>query len=161
MICFEGSDKTVLYTGDFRLYTNQSNQHENVLSRKQIESLYVDLTFFDPEIRHLPHREDACRILIEFLERSKDKTSFYFKTSARVGYEFVFISLFRKFSTKIHVSNELFHLYDCLPEVQQCLTIDGSSTKFHTCSPRCFRTKLSTTVTEFFYVLFANCCCGR
>ena len=72
--------------------------------------------------------------------------NFYLKTSARVGYEYIYISLYQHFGILIHVNPEQYHLYNCLPQVQQALTIDGSSTRLHACWPRCSHTKSSIKV---------------
>ncbi|CAF1028967.1 unnamed protein product, partial [Adineta ricciae] len=124
MLLFEGLHGTVLYTGDFRLYSHQSNRHRVILSKKRIDSLYIDMTFFEPSIRQLPQREQACGKLIDFIQQYQDRP-FYLKTSARVGYEYIYMSLYQHFATPIHVSIEQYHLYDCLPQVQQALTTDG------------------------------------
>jgi DNA cross-link repair 1C protein len=145
MLLFEGSQGTVLYTGDFRLYSHQSNRHRIILSKKLIDTLYIDMTFFEPSIRQLPEREQACQKLIHFIQEH-DQRYFYLKTSARVGYEYVYISLHQHFRILIHVNSEQYHLYDCLPQVQQALTINPNSTRLHACWPRCTHTKSSIKV---------------
>jgi DNA cross-link repair 1C protein len=145
MLLFEGSHGTVLYTGDFRFYSHQSNRHRLILSKKLIDTLYIDMTFFEPSIRQLPEREQACEQLIQFIQQY-DERDFYLKTSARVGYEYVYRKLYQHFRRLIHVNIEQYHLYDCLPQVQQVLTIDGNSTRLHACWPRCSHTKSSIKV---------------
>ncbi|CAF0802947.1 unnamed protein product [Adineta ricciae] len=145
MLLFEGLYGTVLYTGDFRLYSHQSNRHRVILSKKRIDSLYIDMTFFEPSIRQLPQREQACEKLIDFIQQNQDRR-FYLKTSARVGYEYIYMSLYRHFAIPIHVSTEQYHLYDCLPQVQQALTTDGQSTRLHACWPRCSHTNPSIKI---------------
>jgi DNA cross-link repair 1C protein len=145
MLLFEGSNGTILYTGDFRLYSHQSNRHRIILSKKLIDTLYIDMTFFEPSIRQLPEREQACQKLIQFIQQY-DQRIFYLKTSARVGYEYIYISLYQHFRLLIHVNSEQYHLYDCLPQVQQALTINASSTRLHACWPRCLHTKSSIKV---------------
>lgn len=145
MLLFEGSHGTVLYTGDFRLYSHQSNRHRLILSKKRIDTLYIDMTFFEPSIRQLPEREKSCQQLIHFIEQHDDK-SFYLKLSARVGYEYIYMSLYQHFRILIHVNSEQYHLYDCLPQVQQALTIDNTRTKLHACWPPCSHAKSSIKV---------------
>ncbi|UJR27594.1 hypothetical protein I4U23_008875 [Adineta vaga] len=145
MLFFEGSYGTVLYTGDFRLYSHQSNRHRIILSKKRIDTLYIDMTFFEPSIRQLPEREHACQKLIHFIQQYNDRC-FYLKTSARVGYEYIYISLYQHFGIPIHVNSEQYHLYNCLPQVQQALTIDGQRTRLHACWPRCSHTNLSVKI---------------
>ena len=148
MLLFEGCNSTVLYTGDFRLYSHQSNRHRLILSKKRIDTLYIDMTFFEPTIRKLPEREQACEKLIQFIEQNENN-SFYLKTSARVGYEYVYTKLHQQFGTSIHVNPEQYELYNCLPQVQQALTTDGSHTKIHACWPRCTETRLSIKVIDY------------
>ena len=147
MLLFEGCHGTVLYTGDFRLYNHQSIGHRWILSKKKIDSLYMDMTFFDPSIRHLPEREHACRTLIDFIEESPNR-QIYLKTSARVGYEYVYLSLSRHFGLPIHVCPEQYHLYDCLPQVQRILTMNSCLSRLHACWPRCSQTNPSIKVIE-------------
>lgn len=151
MLLFEGLHGTVLYTGDFRLYSHQSNRHRVILSKKRIDSLYIDMTFFEPSIRQLPQREQACQKLIDFIQQHQDR-HFYLKTSARVGYEYIYMSLYQHFATSIHVSTEQYHLYDCLPQVQQALTTDGQCTRLHACWPRCSHTNSSIKVSVIEFI---------
>lgn len=145
MLLFEGSNGTVLYTGDFRFYSHQSNRHHIILSKKFIDTLYIDMTFFEPTIRQLPEREQACQKLIDFIQQY-DQRYFYLKTSARVGYEYIYISLYQHFHTLIHVNEEQYQLYNCLPQVQKALTTNPNSTRLHACWPRCSETKPSIKV---------------
>ena len=145
MLLFEGAHGTVLYTGDFRLYAHQSNRHGVISSKKRIDSLYIDMTFFDPTIRYLPEREQACQTLIDFIGESTDRC-IHLKTSARVGYEYVYLSLYQQLGIPIHVHAEQHHLYHCLPQVQRVLTIDGTSTRLHACYPRCSHARSSLQV---------------
>ena len=145
MLLFEGSHGTVLYTGDFRFYSHQSNRHRLILSKQRIDTLYIDMTFFEPTIRQLPEREQACNKLIDFIEQYQTNY-FYLKTSARVGYEYVYTRLHQHFGIFIHVNSEQYQLYNCLPHVQQALTTDPTSTRIHACWPRCSHTKPSIKV---------------
>ncbi|CAF1317285.1 unnamed protein product [Adineta steineri] len=145
MLLFEGSHGTILYTGDFRLYSHQSKRHRIILSKKRIDTLYIDMTFFEPSIRQLPERERACEKLIDFIQQY-DNQCFYLKTSARVGYEYIYISLNQHFGIPIHVHSEQYHLYDCLPQVQRVLTTDGNKTRLHACWPKCSHTKSSIKI---------------
>ncbi|CAF3339700.1 unnamed protein product [Rotaria socialis] len=145
MLLFEGSHGTVLYTGDFRLYSHQSNRHRIILSKKPIDTLYIDMTFFEPSIRQLPQRKQSCQKLIHLIEQY-DNRYFHLKTSARVGYEYIYTSLYHHFGILIHVNHEQYHLYDCLPQVQQALTTDGSRTRIHACWPNCSHSKFSIKI---------------
>lgn len=145
MLLFEGSHGTVLYTGDFRLYSHQSSRHRVILSKKRIDTLYADMTFFEPSIRQLPEREQAYQKLLQLIQGHDDRC-FYLKTSARVGYEYVYMMLHQHVGVPIHVTTEQYHLYDCLPQVQQALTVDGQRSRIHACWPRCSQSSLSIKV---------------
>ena len=145
MLLFEGSHGTVLYTGDFRFYSHQCNRHRLILSKKRIDTLYIDMTFFEPTIRKLPEREQACEQLIQFIEQHKSD-DFYLKTSARVGYEYIYTKVYQHTGQLIHVHAEQYQLYNCLPQVQQALTTNGNITRIHACWPRCAQTKSSIKV---------------
>ena len=105
------------------------------------------MTFFEPTIRKLPEREQACEKLIQFIEQNENN-SFYLKTSARVGYEYVYTKLHQHLGRFIHVNPEQYELYNCLPQVQKALTTNGNHTRIHACWPRCTETKLSIKVID-------------
>ncbi|CAF1055581.1 unnamed protein product [Didymodactylos carnosus] len=139
MVLLEGSNGNVLFTGDFRLYLKQCQRFLNKWSpQKQISKLYVDMTFFHPNIRYIPTRETACEALMRFLAQqigldSIHRNQIYLKTSARVGYEYIYEQIYQRFKQKIHVEHHQYELYDCLPNVQQCLTTDPTETCLHAC----------------------------
>ena len=108
------------------------------------------MTFFEPTIRQLPERHYACEKLIEFIS-SNPYHSFYLKTSARVGYEYIYMKLHEHFRSFIHVNPEQYQLYNCLPKVQQVLTTNSNATRIHACWPRCSETRFSIKV--FIFVL--------
>uniref|UniRef100_A0A8C4X5N4 Protein artemis n=1 Tax=Erpetoichthys calabaricus TaxID=27687 RepID=A0A8C4X5N4_ERPCA len=59
MFLFEGSNGTVLYTGDFRLAKGEVTRMELLHSGsriKYIKSIYLDTTFFDPRFYQIPDR---------------------------------------------------------------------------------------------------------
>jgi hypothetical protein len=94
MVFIEGSRGNVLFTGDFRLPLNcarrlpflkesivQNNcpmpklDDETKSKVKLIDHLYVDMTFFKPDIRTIPTREESVDVLIKFLNSYLDGTS--------------------------------------------------------------------------------------
>ncbi|XP_064417980.1 protein artemis-like [Latimeria chalumnae] len=59
MFLFEGSNGTVLYTGDFRLAKGEAARMELLHSGdrvKDIQSVYLDTTFCDPKFYQIPSR---------------------------------------------------------------------------------------------------------
>ncbi len=94
MIWIEGKHGNVLFTGDFRLYHGQAKRLKHLHRRgidddhdyrfKPIDNLYIDMTFFRPDILHIPTREVSCEALILWIKglvADKSNTAnIYFKT---------------------------------------------------------------------------------
>ncbi|KAK3544580.1 hypothetical protein QTP86_017660 [Hemibagrus guttatus] len=60
MFLFEGAQGTVLYTGDFRLAAGDAARMEHLHSGnrvKDIQSVYLDSTFYDPRFYQIPSRD--------------------------------------------------------------------------------------------------------
>ncbi|XP_019633360.1 PREDICTED: protein artemis-like [Branchiostoma belcheri] len=137
MFLFEGTEGTVLYTGDFRLPVGSAAQflHLHQGGRpKDIQSLYVDTTFLVPEAKYIPSREDCCTALINLVQSWISRGSHYvvrLNCKAKYGYEYLFIELCRRFHMKVHVNDP--SIYQEVPEIFQCLTSDPSETQIHAC----------------------------
>ena len=93
MVWIEGKHGNVLFTGDFRLYRGQAkrllhlhrqrtdDEHDHAF--KPIDNLYADMTFFRPEILHIPTREVSCQALILWMRnllRENPTMNFHFRT---------------------------------------------------------------------------------
>ncbi|CAM4779382.1 unnamed protein product [Rotaria magnacalcarata] len=150
MVWIEGGHGNVLFTGDFRLYRGQTKRIKHLHRRrtndvdtdetyvfKPIENLYIDMTFFRPDILHIPTREVSCEALILWIKglvADKSNTAnIYFKTSARVGYEQIYRALYDGLGMRIHVEQGQYDFYSCIPLIQECLTTDPSTTRLHAC----------------------------
>ena len=173
MVFIEGLRGNVLFTGDFRLPLGcasrlsffkekcttqevisskhaQSSQYDISTSSsnkiKSLENLYIDMTFFKPEIRYIPTREESVATLVDFIKKfvtSGEKKCFphrdyftdyvYMKTSARIGYEFVYQEIHRLTGFKVHVNELIYKIYDQLPAIQASLTLDPFETPVHAC----------------------------
>lgn len=55
------------------------------------------------------------------------------KTSARIGYEYVYQEIHRQTGYKIHVNELIYKIYDQLPAIQSSLTLDPFETPIHAC----------------------------
>ncbi|CAF2401628.1 unnamed protein product [Rotaria sp. Silwood2] len=150
MVWIEGEHGNVLFTGDFRLYRGQAKRITHLHRRrtddddkdetyifKPIDNLYIDMTFFRPDILHIPTREVSCEALILWIKGLMDDKSntanIYFKTSARVGYEQIYRALYDGLGMRIHVEQGQYDFYSCLPIIQECLTTDPNTTRLHAC----------------------------
>ena len=117
---------------------------------KSVQDLYVDMTFFKTEVTHIPSREDSVDALITFIRShlglgenfyhkpTKDepvcfKNCVYLKTSARIGYEYVYKEIHNRLGFKIHVNQLIYKIYDKLAEIQKVLTLNPYETPIHSC----------------------------
>lgn len=126
-------------------------QHQQTDSQsslyKIVNTLYIDATFFKPSIPSIPTREDSVCELIKFIKNFlgikngvncgdkfvKEKKFIYLKSSARIGYEFVYQEIYRCLKYKIHVNPLIYRLYDRLPQIQEVLTLNPFETPIHSC----------------------------
>ncbi|XP_019753046.1 protein artemis isoform X10 [Hippocampus comes] len=107
MFLFEGCHGNVLYTGDFRLALGDAARMEHLHSGsrvKDIRSVYVDSTFFDPRFYQIPSRE-ACvsavlRLAGDWIARSALHVV-WLNCKAAYGYEYLFTRLGREFNTRV------------------------------------------------------------
>ena len=62
MILIEGNDRTVLYSGDFRMDGNEVSMMP-MLSTRDVDALYLDSTFCIPTMPHFPSQVFRCALL--------------------------------------------------------------------------------------------------
>jgi len=73
----------------------------------------------------------------------------FFFFSARVGYEQIYRSLYDGLGMRVHVEQSQYEFFSCLPIIQECLTMDPTTTRLHAC-------RTSSNYTEP-CSLFRNC----
>ncbi|XP_016137114.1 protein artemis [Sinocyclocheilus grahami] len=136
MFLFEGAQGTVLYTGDFRLAVGDAARMEYLHSGdrvKDIQSVYIDTTFFDPKYHQIPSRE-ACLAGIRQLVQDWICQSPYhvvwLNCKAAYGYEYLFTNLGQEFSSQIHVNS--LDMFKKMPEILCHVTTDRA-TQIHAC----------------------------
>ncbi|KAL4659505.1 protein artemis-like isoform X1 [Arapaima gigas] len=136
MFLFEGDRGTVLYTGDFRLAKGEVGRMELLHSGgrvKDIQSVYLDTTFYDPKYFQIPSRE-ACLNGIRELVRSWITLSPYhvvwLNCKAAYGYEYLFINLSEEFNSQIHVNN--LDMFKKMPDIL-CHVTTNRATQIHAC----------------------------
>ncbi|KAM9823754.1 protein artemis [Neosynchiropus ocellatus] len=136
MFLFEGSHGNVLYTGDFRLAVGDASRMEHLHSGsrvKDIQSVYVDSTFYDPRFYQIPSREVCLRGISELIGNWISQSKYHvvwLNCKAAYGYEYLFINLGQEFSTQIHVNN--LTMFKKMPEILDYVTTDRS-TQIHAC----------------------------
>nr|AAI15305.1 Dclre1c protein [Danio rerio] len=136
MFLFEGAKGTVLYTGDFRLAVGDAARMEYLHSGdrvKDIQSVYIDTTFFDPKYYQIPSRE-ACLAGIQQLVQDWICQSPYhvvwLNCKAAYGYEYLFTNLGQEFSSQIHVNS--LDMFKKMPEIL-CHVTTNRATQIHAC----------------------------
>ncbi|TRY55999.1 hypothetical protein DNTS_026863, partial [Danionella cerebrum] len=107
MFLFEGDPGTVLYTGDFRLAVGDAARMEYLHSGdrvKDIQSVYIDTTFFDPKYFQIPTREACLTSIRELVQDWICQSPYHvvwLNCKAAYGYEYLFTNLGQKFSSQV------------------------------------------------------------
>lgn len=138
MFLLEGSNGNILYTGDFRI---EAEEYKfivyNRLSLIDIDCLYLDTTFFLPEMMVIPNRKIITKEIVSKIQEWLCQSSYHvicLRCRAKLGYEYLLIEIAKSFNTKILVNHEQMKLYNCIPEVQSRVTINEKETKIHMCT---------------------------
>ncbi|XP_064818518.1 protein artemis-like isoform X1 [Oncorhynchus masou masou] len=100
---------------------------------KDIKSVYLDSTFYDPRFYQIPSRETclhAIRGLVQdWVSRSVYHTV-WLNCKAAYGYEYLFTNLGDEFHTQIHVKS--LDMFKKMPEILSHVTTDRA-TQIHAC----------------------------
>ncbi|XP_030628005.1 protein artemis [Chanos chanos] len=136
MFLFEGDQGNVLYTGDFRLGIGDAARMECLHSGnrvKDIKSVYLDTTFYDPRFYQIPSRE-ACLNGIRELVKDWICLSPYhviwLNCKAAYGYEYLFNNLAQEFNSQIHVNS--LGMFRKMPEIL-CHVTTNRASQIHAC----------------------------
>uniref|UniRef100_A0A673AM13 Protein artemis n=1 Tax=Sphaeramia orbicularis TaxID=375764 RepID=A0A673AM13_9TELE len=136
MFLFEGSQGNVLYTGDFRLAIGDASRIEHLHSGsrvKDIQSVYLDSTFYDPRFYKIPTREVCLNGISELVGNWISQSSYHvvwLNCKAAYGYEYLFTNLGEQFNTQIHVKS--LAMFKKMPEILSYVTTDRK-TQIHAC----------------------------
>ncbi|KAM7378476.1 hypothetical protein PAMA_013401 [Pampus argenteus] len=136
MFLFEGSQGIVLYTGDFRLAAGDASRIEHLHSGsrvKDIQSIYLDSTFYDPRFYQIPTREVCLNGISELVGNWISQSSYHvvwLNCKAAYGYEYLFTNLGEQFNTQIHVKS--LAMFKKMPEILSYVTTDRR-TQIHAC----------------------------
>lgn len=137
MFLFETNIR-ILYTGDYRINKSDIkklppfyNTYNQVVD---IEKIYLDTTFFLKSYLKFPRRkeslEELCKIIKEWINKGKNY-SIKLYPSAKYGYEYLFIEIFKEIGMPIHVNQKNFELYSTIPEMDNSVTTNDSITQIH------------------------------
>ncbi|XP_035003953.2 protein artemis [Hippoglossus stenolepis] len=136
MFLFEGSQGNVLYTGDFRFAVGDASRMELLHSGsrvKDIQSIYLDSTFYDSRFYQIPTREVCLNGISELIGNWISQSSYHvvwLNCRAAYGYEYLFTNLGETFNTQIHVKN--LAMFKKMPEILSYVTTDRR-TQIHAC----------------------------
>uniref|UniRef100_A0A669DJK2 Protein artemis n=1 Tax=Oreochromis niloticus TaxID=8128 RepID=A0A669DJK2_ORENI len=136
MFLFEGSHGNVLYTGDFRLPVGDVSRMEHLHSGsrvKDIQSIYLDSTFYDPRFYQIPSREVCLSGISELVGKwiiQSPHHVVWLNCKAAYGYEYLFINLGEEFNTQIHVNT--LAMFKKMPEILSYVTTNRR-TQIHAC----------------------------
>lgn len=138
MFLFEYEGKIILYTGDYRIHKNDIRKFKAFKYPsglpKHIHKIYIDTTFFYKNYSSFPSREqcveEVCSIISEWTAKSKYHIV-HLVTSARYGYEYLFIEISRKLGLPIHVCEREYKFYRCIPEMDKAVSLSSNSTPLH------------------------------
>ncbi|XP_029902144.1 protein artemis [Myripristis murdjan] len=136
MFLIEGSQGNVLYTGDFRFAVGDASRIEFLHSGsrvKDIQSVYLDSTFYDPRYYQIPSRESCLKGISELVGNWISQSAYHvvwLNCKAAYGYEYLFTNLGEEFNTQVHVSH--LKMFKKMPEILSYVTTKRS-TQIHAC----------------------------
>lgn len=130
MFVLQNKQVTVLYTGDIRFRLKNDIEKMVMLKQYQFDEIYLDSTFFRRDYLDFPSQQDSvdqiCTLIEDWLW--KDGTNkIYLDTSARYGYEYLFIEIFKKIKKRICVPMAEFNKYRHIPELDEATTCDQNA----------------------------------
>uniref|UniRef100_A0AAV2IXJ7 Protein artemis n=1 Tax=Knipowitschia caucasica TaxID=637954 RepID=A0AAV2IXJ7_KNICA len=136
MFLIEGCQGNVLYTGDFRLAVGDVSRMEHLHSGsrvKDLQSVYVDSTFYDPRFYQIPSRDICLNGILDLVGNWISQSPYHvvwFNCKAAYGYEYLFTNLGEEFKTQIHINN--LEMFKKMPEIVHYVTTDNK-TQIHAC----------------------------
>ncbi|XP_019132384.2 protein artemis isoform X2 [Larimichthys crocea] len=136
MFLFEGSQGNVLYTGDFRFAVGDASRIEHLHSGsrvKDIQTVYLDSTFYDPRFYQIPTREVCLNGILELVGNWITQSPYHvvwLNCKAAYGYEYLFTNLGEEFNTQIHVRS--LGMFNKMPDILSYVTTDRR-TQIHAC----------------------------
>lgn len=138
MFLIENHRTRVLYTGDFRLNKKELEGIKAFTEYKNtIDEIYLDSTFLKDIYPNFPTQDASCEAIVKLIEEWTSKGShkkILLHTSARYGYEWMFIQLYKSLKMKIHVTEANYESYRYIPEMDDVIACNGIETKIHACN---------------------------
>lgn len=147
MFLFEKNDKSILYTGDFRLNIQDYKKikhlrdfcRDSSVSPKKLTKIYLDTTFLNPNFSFLPTRIESMNLMRDvvktWLERNP-RNVVILECSALYGSEYLYKELSKALNMVIHVRDYLYPIYCRIPDLA-CHVTDNPSAFIHACVKKC------------------------
>ncbi|KAK5645116.1 hypothetical protein RI129_006416 [Pyrocoelia pectoralis] len=137
MFLFETVDKTILYTGDYRVSASDLRKYKAFYSLgkvKRIDKMYLDTTFFNLSYFKFPPRSDSINHMFTVIQEwIKQSSAHIIKIvpSATYGSEYLFMEIAKIVGMPIHVNPTTYNLYKCIPEMDKSITLNSTETQIH------------------------------
>lgn len=141
MFLFNYKDKTILYTGDFRINKEDFSKLKSLHYSKQsiplkIDKVYLDTTFLNLKYLEFPTRVDSlkelCKVAKNWLEKDP-KNVIILEISAKYGSEYIYKELAQNLNKKIHVFSDVFDVYSRMDVLKDYVTNICENTSVHAC----------------------------
>ena len=128
MFLFSKNGARALYTGDFRVA--KDSIIDSAIKDVKINSLYIDTTFFSPEIaafRNFPPRQESEDAVVRFVVREKELNQLVnVHIDVTPGWENIFVALANYFDSDIQATETLYNQYADVEEIIFYLTLENS-----------------------------------
>ncbi|XP_046468807.1 protein artemis isoform X1 [Neodiprion pinetum] len=151
MFIFSKDEKTILYSGDFRINPkdlpklNPLNDKIDGKNRaKKFDTIYLDTTFLSLDFPRFPSRLESCEAICDAVKQwlePNSKNVVIIECSALYGVEYLFMEMFKLLNLKIHIKDKVHSNYIRIPELAEIVTIDGRDSRIHACTSKLFSTK--------------------
>lgn len=143
MFLFEYNNKKILYTGDFRINSNDLSKikplHDDdgsSLYPLKFDKIYLDTTFLNLNYSNIPTRKESVeeikKAAIHWLQQDS-KNVVLLKLTYYYGLEYVFREVSIALNKKIHVMDSVHEVYKQIGEIAPYITNDSQSTPLHAC----------------------------
>nr|XP_006633829.2 PREDICTED: protein artemis [Lepisosteus oculatus] len=133
LYCSPVTKELLLSNPRYSFWENHIVSSKQLMLVKDIKSVYLDTTFYDPRFYQIPSREE-CLNGIKELVRSWITLSPYhvvwLNCKAAYGYEYLFTNLSEEFGSPVHVKN--LDMFRKMPEIL-CHVTTNRATQIHAC----------------------------
>ncbi|KAJ3182582.1 Protein artemis [Gaertneriomyces sp. JEL0708] len=148
MFLFEGTAKSVLYTGDLRAehaFLDGLRRYTEDGIIPPVDTLYLDTTFCDEDYVAFPTRAESALAVIQLLKSTPLSLPVRLPNTI-LGMEYVWVQIAKEFEAKIYVPPQRHALYQSMHDlcdddlegesILPYLTTDPAATRFHAAGTR-------------------------